>query len=429
MNSRRKFLQAAGVTLAAGWSAKAANEAVNVAVVGLGGRGRDHLHEFLKRSDVRVTALCDVDQAALERAQSEVEKAKGVRPRGYADMRALFDDRGVDAVSMATPNHWHALGTVWAAQAGRDVYVEKPASYNVFEGQKMAEAGAKYGRIVQVGLQSRSIPHKQKAVELLRQNAIGKVYLAKGICYKRRKSIGHKADSAIPSGVAWDLFLGPAPMRPFNELRFKYNWHWFWDTGNGDLGNNGVHQMDMARWGLGVGAPRRISSMGGKYVYDDDQETPNTQIAIFDYGDMELMAEVRGLPASGEAGMTSPSGNLSATVFYGADGYMTVDDNGYRIFTGEKRELAAEEKGFVEGTEQHIANFLDAVRTRRPEVLRAPIGEGALSTDLCHFANISYRLGRTLEFDAQSGRFRSDDAANAMQTRAYRKPYIVPEHV
>jgi predicted dehydrogenase len=429
MSTRRRFLQAAGAGLAAGWRASAANDAVNVAVIGLGGRGRDHLHEFLKRPDVRLAVLCDVDQAALERVQSEVEQATGMRSKGYGDMRGVFDDRGVDVVSMATPNHWHALGTVWAVQAGKDVYVEKPASHNVFESRKMSEAAEKYRRIVQIGLQSRSMPHKQKAVELLQQGAIGKVYLAKGICYKRRRSIGHKADSATPPGVAWDVFLGPAPLRPFNELRFKYNWHWFWDTGNGDIGNNGVHQMDVARWGLGVGVPRRISSTGGKYSYDDDQETPNTQIAMFDYGGKEVMLEVRGLLTGGEAGMTSPWGNLSATVFYGADGYMTLDDDHYRIYRGEKLELASEQKGGPDGTASHIANFLDAVRQRRSEVLRAGIREGAASTDLCHFANISYRVGRTLDFDAATSRFRGDDEANALLARSYRRPYVVPNRV
>jgi predicted dehydrogenase len=232
-----------------------------------------------------------------------------------------------------------------------------------------------------------------------------------------------------PPGVEWDVFLGPAPLRPFNELRFKYNWHWFWDTGNGDIGNNGVHQMDVARWGLGVGAPRRISSTGGKYVYDDDQETPNTQIATFDYGDKELTLEVRGLPTGGEAGMTSPWGNLSATVFYGADGYMTLDDDGYRIYRGEKLELSVEQKGGADSTGLHIGNFLDAVRQRRPEMLSAGINEGALSTNLCHFANISYRVGRMLDFDAATGQLRGDDQANALLTRAYRSPYIVPYRV
>ena len=222
-------------------------------------------------------------------------------------------------------------------------------------------------------------------------------------------------------------FLGPAPLRPFNELRFKYNWHWFWDTGNGDIGNNGVHQMDVARWGLGVGAPRRISSAGGKYIYEDDQETPNTQIATFGYGEKELMLEVRGLPTGGEAGMTSPWGNLSATVFLGADGYMTLDDDGCRICGGEKLELAGEQKGGGDGTALHIANFLDAVRQRRPEMLRAGISEGALSTDLCHFANVSYRVGRMLDFDAATGRFHGDDEANALLTRSYRRPYVVPD--
>ena len=203
-------------------------------------------------------------------------------------MRKLFEDKNVDAVSMPLPNHWHALATIWACQAGKDVYIEKPACHNVHEGRKMIEAARKYKRMVQVGSQSRSTPHKMEAIAKLQDGVIGKLYQSKGICYKRRVSIGHKPDTPTPPGLNWDLFLGPAPMRPFNELRFKYNWHWFWDTGNGDIGNQGVHEMDMARWALGVGMPASVVSTGGKYVYDDDQETPNTQLARFDYGNAEI---------------------------------------------------------------------------------------------------------------------------------------------
>jgi predicted dehydrogenase len=422
--TRRTFLAAA----AAGLSARAAaGPEVGVAIVGLGGRGGDHLTEYLRVGGARIVALCDVNQAALERAQAKVKQATGVAPRGVADMRELLTDKTVDAVSLATPNHWHALQTLWSIQAGKDVYVEKPACHNLVEGRRMIEAARKYGRIVQVGLQSRSQTHKRRAMELLAEGAIGKVYQARAICFKRRRSIGHKEDSPTPPGVNWDLFLGPAPLRPFNELRFKYNWHWFWDTGNGDIGNNGVHQIDIARWGLGVGLPRRVVSTGGKYVYQDDQETPNTQISTFDYGDKEIVVEVRGLPTGGEAGMTGWPGNLSANEFYGADGYMTIDDSGYRIYRGEKLELAAEARSDRSETKEHMANFLDAVRRRDAGKLTAPVEAGVLSADLAHLANISYRVGRVLDLDASGERTVGDEQANALTGRKYRAPYLLPE--
>src|ERR1043166_8657528 len=238
---RRTFLVGSAMAL----PMMGANDKINVAVVGVGGRGSAHVREYLGIPSANIGALCDVNTAATERNEQVVLKSQGDKPKIYQDLRKLYEDKTIDAVSIATPNHWHALATIWACQAGKDVYVEKPASYNVYEGQRMIETARKTGRMVQVGSQSRSVPHKQKAMQLLQQGAIGKVYLAKGLCFKRRKSIGHAADSPVPPGVNWDLFLGPAPMRPFNELRFKYNWHWFWDTGNGDIGNQGVHEMDI----------------------------------------------------------------------------------------------------------------------------------------------------------------------------------------
>jgi predicted dehydrogenase len=288
---RRGFLIATAAAPVLG-----ANDRINVAVVGVRGRGRDHISVFGSRRSARVVAVCDIDTAQSERAVALAEKVQGFKPRAYQDFRKLLEDREVDVVSIATCNHWHALQTIWACQAGKDVYVEKPASHNVWEGRKMIEAARKYQRIVQVGMQSRDIAHKRRAIELLRQGAIGKLYMAKGLCYKRRRSIGRQPDGPVPPGVDYDLWLGPAPWRPFNPNRFHYNWHWFWDTGNGDIGNQGVHEMDIARWGLGKQTlPTVVHSTGGKFVYDDDQETPNTQIAEFDYGDCLLVFEVRGL--------------------------------------------------------------------------------------------------------------------------------------
>ncbi len=241
-HSRRTFFSFATAAVAASTTRlRGADDKVNVAIVGLGGRGQAHMTEYGKLPGARIVAVCDIDQAALERGQAKVKKETGEEPKAYNDMKRVFDDKSVQAVSMPVPNHWHALATIWACQAGKDVYIEKPACHNPFEGQKMIEAARKYNRMVQIGSQSRSMAHKIKAMNLLQQGVIGKVYLAKGLCYKWRPSIGHKPDGPVPAGVDWDKFLGPAPMRPFNELRFKYNWHWFWDTGNGDIGNQGIH--------------------------------------------------------------------------------------------------------------------------------------------------------------------------------------------
>ncbi len=432
MENRRTFLRTAAISTLAGAGSRilGANDRVNVAVIGLGGRGRAHTGTWGRIPGARISALCDIDQAALERGQATVEKAGGEKPKGYADMRKVFEDKDVDAVSMPLPNHWHALATIWACKAGKDVYIEKPACHNVFEGRKMVEAARKYNRMVQIGSQGRSMPHKIRAMELMRDGAIGKLYSVHGLCYKRRRSIGHKPDGPVPPGVDWDLFRGPAQMRAFNENRFKYNWHWFWDTGNGDIGNQGVHEMDLARWGLNVGMPKAVSCTGGKFVYDDDQETPNTQTASFDYGNAELAFEVRGLITDSAGSLPHRGGNCIGDIYYGADGYLALDDAGFQVFKGEKRELAMEvksERG--DGTRAHMENFLRAVRSRNYKDLTAEVEIGTMSADLCHLANIGYRLKRRLEWDSAKWQFVNDAEANRMLTRNYRAPYIVPDKV
>jgi predicted dehydrogenase len=420
----------AGATAAA-WGA---NDRINLGIIGLGGRGKDHMREYLKQPACRVAALCEIDSARLERAEAAVLKETGSKPKTYRDMRQMFADKDIDAVSIVTPNHWHALAAIWACQAGKDVYSEKPASHNIFEGRKMVEAARRYNRILQVGMQSRSIAHKIEAMQALKSGAIGKLYMAKGLCYKRRMSIGKKPDGPVPPGVDWDLFLGPAPKRAFNPNRFHYNWHWFWDTGNGDIGNQGVHEMDVARWGLGkTTLPQSVVSTGGKYVYDDDQETPNTQSARFDYGDAQLVFEVRGLITGEEGGLPFRGGHTIGNIFYGSDGYMVVDLAGYQIYRGEKHELAKDVK-FKErwqwDTAPHMANFLNACRTRKSSDLNCDIEQGHLSAALCHMANISYRLnGQKLDFDPAKEQFLGDTQANQMLTRNYRAPYVVPSKV
>jgi predicted dehydrogenase len=430
----RRTLLAGAASAATASRILGANERVNLTVIGLGGRGRDHVNFYAELPAANITGICDVNQAARERGVALVEKLTGRKPKEYSDMRQVFDDKSVDAVSMVTPNHWHALSTIWACQAGKDVYCEKPASHNLFEGRQMIAAARKYGRMVQVGSQSRSIAHKMEAIGLLRQGVIGKLYLAKGLCYKRRKSIGRKPDlPSPPPGVDWEKFLGPAPMRPFNENRFAYNWHWFWDTGNGDIGNQGVHEMDIARWGLGkTELPKSVYSHGGKFLYDDDQETPNTQTAIFDYGDARMEFEVRGLLTPEEGRLPFRSGNTIGNIFFGSEGVMVMDLMGYQVYKGESLEKVMD-VGYKEkrawDTAPHMANFLEAVKSRKVSDLHADIEIGAGAAALCHMANISYRLGRKLDFDARTQRFLGDAEANRMLTRDYRKPYVVPEKV
>jgi len=431
---RRSFLMGlAAVGAASSTTLMGANERINLAIVGLGGRGTDHVKEYLQQPGCRIAGICDIDSARVERMESFILKQSGEKPKTYRDMRHVFADKDIDAVSIVTCNHWHALAAIWACQAGKDVYTEKPASHNIWEGRKMVEAARKYGRMVQVGSQSRSLAHKREAMDLLHGGIIGKVYLAKGLCFKRRLSIGRKPDGPVPPGVDYDMWRGPAPMRPFNENRFHYNWHWFWDTGNGDIGNQGVHEMDIARWGLNKQTlPTNVISTGGKYVYDDDQETPNTQIATFDYGDAELVFEVRGLITGSEGNLPPDGVNTIGNLFFGSEGYMAVDVNGYQVYLGEKRELAKDVK-FKEpkkwDTGPHMANFLAACRSRKYADLNADIEVGYTSAALCHMANISYRTGRKLAFDPAKEKFVGDTEANKLVSRDYRKPYVVPEKV
>ncbi len=296
----RRFFLGATTALAATrvWGA---NDKINVAIVGLGGRGSAHLKIYSHLPEARVAGLCDVDQSALERANATLLKDTSEKAKEYDDMRKVFADPKIEAVSIATPNHWHALAAIWAMKAGKDVYGEKPACYNIYEGQRMVQVLHETNRVMQVGSQHRSTPFKMQAIDAIKGGLIGDIYMAKGLCYKRRASIGHADDSPVPPGVDWDMFLGPAPMRPFNKLRFKYNWHWFWDTGNGDIGNQGVHEMGICRWGLGDPQyPKTAFAQGGKYAYKDDQETPNTLFSTFDYGGREIQFEVRGLLTNSE---------------------------------------------------------------------------------------------------------------------------------
>ena len=418
-------------TLALGGKILGANDRVRVAICGVRGRGNDHLHGFARVPGTEIAAMCDVDEGVLNQRLGDAEKLGLAKPKSYVDVRRLLEDKDIDAISIATPNHWHALMGIWACQAGKDVYVEKPCSHNWFEGRQLVRAVKKYNRICQHGSQSRSNPGMLQAMQRLRDGTIGNVYLARALCYKWRPSIGHTGVEPVPAGVDYDLWTGPAPLKPFTRNRFHYNWHWFWDTGNGDLGNQGIHEVDISRWGLGVTHPTKVSAIGGKFMFDDDQETPNTITATYDFvvdGRPKMMSfEVRHWYSNHEAGINGERpGNTIGNTFYGAKGYLAIDNyNKYYSFMGPKQEPGPAKSAGG----NHFANFIAAVRSRKHEDLNADIEEGALSCNLMHLANISYRLGRTLHWDEKTWTVKNDPEANKMLTREYRKPYVVPEKV
>lgn len=433
-NTRRQILQSSCAALAtSAFPILGANETVNLAVIGTGGRGRRHIGFYSKLPGARLAAICDVNQEARERAVAIIRKEQGHSPKEYSDMRKLFEDKDVQAVSVATPNHWHALTTIWACQAGKDVYVEKPASHNAYEGLQMIKAARKYNRMVQVGSQSRSIGHKRKAIALLHEGVIGQVFMARGLCFRRRHSIGHTPTEPVPPGLDWDIFLGPAPMREYTKNRFAYNWHWFWDTGNGDIGNQGVHEMDICRWGLGEYArPKTISSTGGKFIWKGDQETPNTQQSHFLFEDSEIVFDVRNLPSPNEGDGAILGSNYVGNIFFGEKGFMVVDPMRFKVYLGDEREKVMDEKHHEEqiwDPSPHMDNFLNAVRSRNHHSLNADIQIGAAAAELCHLANISYRSQQQLHVDPESGLFIGNGMANMMLTRRYRAPYVVPEKV
>jgi predicted dehydrogenase len=407
------------------------NDTVRIGVVGCGGRGGSHVEAWSEMPNVELVALCDVDESHFAPKLKIIQAKGGKKPATYADMRKMLDDKNIDAVSIATPNHWHTLQTIWACQAGKDVYVEKPCSHNVFESQQIVAAARKYDRIVQQGSQSRSSAALQEGVKRMRDGELGDVYMARGLCYKWRDTIGKTPPSPVPAGVDYDLWTGPAPLREFTKNRFHYNWHWFWDTGNGDLGNQGIHEVDIARWGLGVTHPTKVSAIGGKFMFDDDQETPNTLSASYEFdvdGKKKMMTfEVRHWISPHEAGISEGKpGNTIGNQFYGSNGYLVIDNyNKYWTVLGRDQKPGPT----ATKRDEHWENFIAAVRSRKRQDLNAEIEEGALSCNLVHLANISYRLGRTLHWDAKTMTCVDDAEANKMLTRAYRTPYVVPTTV
>jgi predicted dehydrogenase len=460
MTDRRDFIKKSGIGTAGiviggmGFSSKSyasiigANDRINIAVIGLRGRGSAHIDEWslLKdKQNVRLVTLCDTDEQFFAERSKTVFDKTGIMPATEWDMHKVIDNRDIHVVSFATPNHWHAMGTIWACQAGKHVYVEKPACHNIFEGRKMIEAARKYNVRVQVGFQARSYKNIIDAINFLHDGGIGEVYMARGLCYKPRDSFGIAKDSEPPVTLHYDRWLGPAPYRKYNEKRSHYNWHWHWDTGNGDSGNQGVHEFDIARWGLNKNEhPVSVYSTGGIYGIKPDecsQETPNTQSSVFKYNDGTMLEfETRGRYFNKEAGLGIGIGNI----FYGTKGYMELqawDKPGgeWQAFRNRETEPFAGSKVGAGGKVQptllgpdstdHFSNFITAVRAGKDEMLNSDINEGFYSSALPHLGNISYRLGRELKFMGSYEKFANDPEADTMLTRNYRKPYLVPDEV
>lgn len=477
--TRRSFLAASA---AAAVSAKpfsrvlGANDDLRIVVIGLNNIGRTHLMNFPHIPGVRVTGACDVDSDVLDQRMAEFRSKHGGNLKRYEDLRAVFDDREVDAVVLGVPNHWHALATVWGCQAGKDVYVEKPCSYDMWEATQMQAAADKYGRIVQVGIQRRSFPHLADWFQQLQQGALGKIRSVHGLYYARRESIGPASGPRQPPAqVNHDLWSGPAPTEILRE-KYHYDWHWFWPQGNGELGNNGPHVLDLARWAIGAEEfPRSVTSLGGRYAWNDAGKTPNTHIVQLDYEPAPIVFEIRNFPVRpGVREMPTYRGiNVGIIVDCENGSYVGFDEGKVYDPDGNVIREITGPKGGDSGRQFHRENFVKAVRSRNTAELNCPIRGGQLSSGLCHLGNISHRLGETIPlaaageriqdrpllkesydrmvgflgnndvpvasatvslgptllFDPRSERFLDSSAANDLMKREYRKPFVLPESV
>ncbi len=465
---------------------KGPNDTIRVAVIGLGdtkavggvgGRGHQLIPRLREVPGVQIVALCDVDHAFLDR-EARPFKDRGETVATFGDLRRVLDDKTIDAVVIALPNHWHALATVWACQAGKDVYVEKPFSYDLWEGRQMVAAARKYGRIVQVGMQSRSSPLLRQAFDYLRSGQLGAIRYAHALVYRARDGIGSvTVPTPVPATVNYDLWCGPAPAGPLLRKQLHYEWHWFWATGNGEMGNNGIHVIDLCRWALGQDQPPpRAMSIGGRFAFNDCGETANTQIALFDYQAAPLICEIRNVRASPDANAIGRFRNRTSGVIIDCEGgYFAGEATGGAVFDkqGNKIKEMRDDVSAEALETRHLANFAAAVRSRQAGELAAEALQGYRSVACCHMANISHRLGKQsppeairaatqanpertdafercreylsqngvdlgatpatlgpwVTFDQKRERFTKDfaDAANKLSRREYRKPYVVPK--
>jgi predicted dehydrogenase len=414
--TRRDFLVTSAALAAA--QAVPPSERINVAVVGMRGQGNSLLRTFAAQKDVVITHLCDLDPKVLEQRAGELEKSNGFKPKLHKDYRELLDDKELHAVVLGTPDHWHAIPTLNACAAGKDVYVEKPDGHNILEGKAMVAAARKYERMVQLGTQSRSAPFLKEAAKFVADGGIGKAIFAKAWETAKQAPIPRVADSEPPAGVDYDLWLGPAPKRPFNKYRFHGHWRWFFDYGSGDLGNDGVHRLDYARWVLGVTEhPTAVSAAGGKFYFDDAQEWPDTLMVTYEYPGKVLQYEMRiwSEPRLHDQG--------EGAAIYGDKGWVLVNNSSWKAFDGDGKVIG--EGGDKIALGAHVRNFLDAVKSRKREDLNQEIAQGHVSSVLCHAGNIAWRTGKKLRFDAKTETF--DDAeANKLLGREYRAGYELP---
>ena len=417
--SRRKFLKSstlAGATalLASKRAVRAAEspaETVTLGVIGVNGRGSGLASGFAGVGGARIAYVCDVDERVIDKTANAIAGLQSHAPKRVTDLRRIFDDKSVDAVVIATPDHWHGPATIMACAAGKHVYVEKPACHNPREGELMVAAARKHSRVVQLGTQRRSMPGVVEAVERVKAGEIGRVLFSRGWYNANRLPIGHGKPATVPAGLDYALWQGPAPEREYRDNLVHYNWHWFWHWGTGELGNNGIHSLDICRWGLGVDYPRRVTAGGGKYFFTDDQETPDTQVVTYDFGDRTIVWEGRNWHHSGFDNATF------GITFDGDRGSIIIHSAGYRVLDPAGKEIASQSKGF-EGHDPHLRNFLAAIRSG--ERLHAEIEEGHKGTLLCHLGNIAYRTGRTLNLDPANGHIKDDPAAAALWSREYR---------
>jgi len=431
---RRKFLQgvvigAAGASMALGQQTRSPNDRVTVCVMGVRGRGSSLLSTFASLPDVDVKYVCDLDENVLGARVEQTAEKTGRKPQGIADYRHALDDKSIDAIVAGTPDHWHALPTIHACQAGKDVYVEKPDGHNIIEGQTMVAAMKKHGRVVQLGTQARSGILQAAAMKYIAEGNLGKVRFAKAWESSKQGSIGNPPDSDPPKGVDYDTWLGPAPKRPFNEKRFHGNWRWFFDYGTGDLGNDGVHRLDVARWALETAVaaegkqlssvPQAVSAHGGKYYFDDAQEWPDTMMVTYDYAGYLLTYEMRvwnRYPLHEES---------EGSAVHGDGGYVVIGNSRWRAFD-ERGQLVKEESNVYQDV-AHAQNFIDCMRSREKPVADLET-VGHPSSLLCHLGNAAWRVGRTVKFDPATYSFGDDQAANALLTRhEYRKPWLLPK--
>ncbi len=393
------------------------SDRLRLGIIGLRTRGTDLAKAFVKNKQVEIVALSDIDDSMFEKATKVVTDAGHKAPRIEKDFRKLLDDKSIDAVAVSSPDHWHALMCVMACQAGKDVYTEKPVSHNVVEGRRMVEAARRYKRVVQAGTQRRSAPHIQEAIAHLHSGALGKVGMARAWIHQKRVNIGRGKPGPVPKGVDYDMWQGPAPDRPFMANRFHYNWHWFWNWGTGELGNNGIHGLDIARWGLNADAPLTVASGGGKYFFDDDQEVPDTQVVSWEFPNALLVWEHRMWTTHGQ------ENTGFGIAFDGEKGTLIIDEKGWRVVDGEDKASGKP----TDPMRPHIQNFVDCVQSRKAP--NAEIEIGHLSTRLCHLGNIAQRTGRKLTFQAPTETFKDDKAADALLSREYSSRFEMPSQV